>query len=310
MNNNKFSMPSDEMFDTLDTVKNLYGGRQEVLSIELGLIHRDGLATGDVGLIIYVEEKLKENDLLTEEIFPKEIRGLRVDVIEEPAFIVDNVNKGSRKDRFDVIQPGISISSRYSTSGTLGLIVFDKRNNYQPCILSNWHVLARNYIRRTARAGSPVYQPGRLFGGRVKNNIVARFTRSSRSLDAAIATLTGGRDFITEQFESGVNPTTARLPVYGDIVEKSGARTKITRGKIISMTRNSFTIKPVDPDNTDDLELSDGGDSGAIWYDPDTKEAIGLHFAGDTSRHPSDEFSRAKILTHILSRLDISLTPK
>ena len=96
---------------------------------------------------------------------------------------------------------GISISDEFhNAAGTLGGIVIDRANGAE-MILSNWHVLVCEW---TARPGQRIYQPGRLDGGSFANT-VAVLTRHAMSvnLDAAVATLTGSRQYIAKQLELG-----------------------------------------------------------------------------------------------------------
>lgn len=216
-----------------------------------------------------------------------------------------------RNKRFEILQPGISISSKYSTNGTLGLIVYDKTNNYHPCILSNWHVLAkRSFIPRISfRIGKPIFQPGKLpQGGRPKNNtIVAKLTRYDRITDSAIAKITN-RDFILNQFETNTLIKTARVPIKGDVVEKSGTRTGVTRGKVVEVNGDIVTIKTIEDNNPQDIEISAGGDSGCLWYDPITLEGLVLHNSGETDNRPEKEFAKGTMLVKVLEKLNISLT--
>lgn len=212
-----------------------------------------------------------------------------------------------REKKFEIIQPGISISSKYSTNGTLGLIVFDNTNN-RPCILSNWHVLAKNIFPRTSfRIGRPIYQPGKLFQGKRRTNIIAKLTRHDRHTDSAIAEIVN-RQFILNQYESNAIITTARLPQEGDIVEKSGTRTGITKGKIVEINGNRVKIKPIEEGNPSNQEISDGGDSGCLWYDPETLEGLVLHNSGETNNNPDSEFAKGYSLIAIMERLNFSLT--
>ena len=68
-------------------------------------------------------------------------------------------------------------------------------------ILSNWHVLAGNWV---AQPGLPIFQPGRGDGGSYAD-IIAKFSRHSMSvgLYAAVAELTGDRKLVNMQFELG-----------------------------------------------------------------------------------------------------------
>jgi hypothetical protein len=213
----------------------------------------------------------------------------------------------ARENRFETIQPGISISSKYSTNGTLGLIVFDNTNN-KPCILSNWHVLAKNWWPRSSfRIGRPIFQPGKLFQGKLRTNIVARLTRHDRHTDSAIAEIVN-REFILSQYESNIIITSARIPKEGDIVEKSGTRTGITKGKIVDVNGNRVKIKPIVEGNPNNQEISDGGDSGCLWYDPNTMEGLVLHNSGETDNNPNSEFAKGYSLIAVMERLNFSLT--
>ena len=46
------------------------------------------------------------------------------------------------------------------------------------------------------------------------------------------------------------------------------------------------------------------GDSGAVWLDPDTGEAVGLHVGGE-----SFEYALACFLPRVLDELEVSATP-
>lgn len=214
-----------------------------------------------------------------------------------------------RDIKYNILQPGISISSNYSTNGTLGLIVFDKRNNKNACILSNWHVLAKSSFllpRRSFRLGKPIFQPGDLKQSKRNSNIVARLTRHDRKTDSAIAEIIN-RDYILNQYESNVHIQSVRMPAEGDIVEKSGARTGITRGKVVQVSGNSVKIQPIEEGNPQNQEISDGGDSGSLWYDPVTMEGLVLHNSGEKNNKPCAEFAKGYALIAIMERLDISL---
>lgn len=217
-----------------------------------------------------------------------------------------------RNNKFTTIQPGISISSKYSTNGTLGLIVYDKINDYHPCILSNWHVLAKRSIipRLSFSIGSPVYQPGKNISNGIKaENIIARLSRYDRLTDSAIARLLVD-DLNLEQFETNITINSVRIPKKGDIVEKSGARTGVTKGHIVDTLGSYVKIKPIDIQNPDNIEISKGGDSGSIWYDPVTKEGLVLHSHGepDDNSNPQAEYAGGFSLIKVMETLRISFT--
>jgi endonuclease G len=192
-----------------------------------------------------------------------------------------------RAKRADPMRGGISISDEFHNAyGTLGGKVIDRATGAE-MILSNWHVLVADW---GARQGQRIYQPGRLDGG-TSADAVATLTRDSMSvnLDAAVATLTGARALLAEQFDLGALGGVG-IAQLGLEVTKSGRRTGVTRGKVIDvegtvrisygaidkLIRNVMSIEPL----LSFQQASGPGDSGSLWIDPATSRAVGLHFAG------------------------------
>lgn len=215
-----------------------------------------------------------------------------------------------RAVRADPLRGGISISSeRQNGYGTLGGLVVDRLSG-EPMILSNWHVLVGDW---SARAGQRIYQAGRLDGG-VPLDTVAALTRDamSDSLDAAVATLNGSRICINDQLDLG--PVTGvRRAQLGMRVVKSGRRTNVTRGRVTAVDgiakityagldrviRQVVTIEPYWANQ----EVSAPGDSGSWWLEEESRQAVGLHFAG------SNEPERALSLDmlSVLNALNIDI---
>lgn len=190
-----------------------------------------------------------------------------------------------RAGRVTPMQGGISVSNAYrNIYGTLGGLVTDRETG-NPMILSNFHVLVSGWY---ARAGQPIYQPGRGDGGNAADT-VARLSRHAMAsnLDAAVAELTGSRKLINDQF--GLAPVTGvAWAQVGMNVVKSGRTTDVTHGRVTGvegiaklyysgvyrLIRNVIKIEPrVGPD------VSAGGDSGSFWLEEETKNVVGLHFA-------------------------------
>jgi hypothetical protein len=188
------------------------------------------------------------------------------------------------------MQGGISISNaRIGGYGTLGGLVIDRESGAK-MILSNWHVLAGAWY---AQSGWSIYQPGRGDGG-TATDTVAKLSRHAMasSLDAAVAELTGSRQLTNEQFDLDPVKGVDRA-VYGMKVVKSGRRTGVTYGRVAGvggvfkgyyagvkrLIRNVLTIVP----RLDGTEVSSAGDSGSFWLEEETRQAIGLHFAGGDS---------------------------
>jgi hypothetical protein len=70
-----------------------------------------------------------------------------------------------------------------------------------------------------------------------------------------------------------------------------------------------FLIRTPAAGNPDNIEISGSGDSGALWYDPQTREGLGLHFAGESDPAPTAEYALACHLDEVLDELNISLEP-
>jgi hypothetical protein len=263
--------------------------------------HAGKIAENELAIRVHVKQKLAGPALeaATEAgrtaFIPPAIDGFPTDVVQgtyqlhqwrswkpwQPTVEVDARALGANP-----MQGGISISDEFHVAcGTLGGKVTDRATGAE-MILSNWHVLAVDW---RARRGQLIYQPGRLDGG-TATHAVARLTRDAMSanLDAAVATLTGSRPLTDEQL--GLGPVTgagnARL---GMTVVKSGRKSRITQGRVVEidstariryghlerLIRNVMSIEPLNGG-----EVSRPGDSGSWWLNAETREAIGLHFAG------------------------------
>ncbi len=217
-----------------------------------------------------------------------------------------------RRKRFHTIQPGISIGT--FASGTLGLICFDKLNRKRPCLLTADHVIQ-------GRVGTIVSQPGAgLDRGRFFVDGIANKLRSDLNGDAAIAGLKRNRKYIHDQYETSNIISGAQQVKVGDVLTKSGRTTALTTAVVdgigvyfknsshLRKAINGFRLAPIDDQNADDIQISDNGDSGAIWFDSKTNKGLGLLFAGENgSVKANQEFCLAQHLTDIIERLHISI---
>ncbi|HSL42178.1 MAG TPA: hypothetical protein VK897_02025, partial [Anaerolineales bacterium] len=227
---------------------------------------------------------------------PAEINGFPTDVLQGTyrpqqwqswrSWWRPTTRRNERATSTDPMRGGISISDEFRLAyGTLGGKVYDRLTG-EEMILSNWHVLAGDW---RARRGQLIYQPGRLDGGTFAN-ASACLTRDAMgdNLDAAVATLTGRRRLLNEQF--GLGPVTSATDAQlGAEVVKSGRSSYITYGRIVevnSVARMRYgyleriirDVIIIDPLNGG--EVSRPGDSGSWWLSWRTKQAVGLHFAG------------------------------
>ena len=237
--------------------------------------------------------------------------------------IVPEAEAGPRKVRIDPVVPGVSVAHTNETAGTIGCIVFD-RHDGTPYVLSNWHVLqgARGAI------GDEIVQPGPHDDNRVHLNRLGRLVRSHLGMagDCAIATVED-RSFERDIFELGVEVEQLAEPELGDKLVKSGRTTSVTHGVVTRI----HTIAKIDYDapvgeqsiggfeiglDEDNLpgngEISQGGDSGAVWLvkgssGKPAKVMAGLHFAGEGPGDPN-EHAIACYAKSVFEKLEITPT--
>ena len=105
-----------------------------------------------------------------------------------------------------------------------------------------------------------------------------------RRVDAALARIEHGLVCRNDQMGTGKVIRSFREPVVGDILEKSARTTGTTRARVAAVERpaaeltNAFILERLSGDTE---PISCDGDSGAVWYDPETLEGVGLHHGGE-----------------------------
>jgi endonuclease G len=295
----------------LDVVREEWLERPGVVAVDLGYKWVAGQMTPELSIRVHVVSKKRRSFIPKHEIFPEELGGIKVDVIEAnyipQAYYKSKLESAvdGRDDRYQVVPLGVSIGSRFSTAGTLGAKVIDLKSGDE-MILSNWHVMAG---RPGARAGTPIWQPGWIDGGTNEDNTIAQLTRWVLGPhDAAVATITGARKVTTKTLEgrSIVDVTEPRL---GMRVWKSGRSTGYTEGLIdgikmrVSLPYGDLGVKKLESvfhivprPGAGDVEISRGGDSGAVWVDQASGKAVGLHFAGESANLPEHALAGEIIL--------------
>src|SRR5262245_1135222 len=333
--------PSQEQLNQVyEKVVKTYSQRPNVTGVDIGFKYEGPKRTNQMAVRIHVKEKIPKEALEADELFPQKIDDVPIDIIQAnykarsaPATELDTaglepdlleplaaaIESDSRRVRFDTLQPGISVGHPNGSFGTLGGVVFDRRTR-RKWLCGNWHVFVGSL---EAVPGDPIVQPGRKFGGRSPRDRIAtleRFLLDAHG-DAALALLTVARPATDAQFETGIRVTEARMVQPGEIVIKSGVSTDVTRGIVDGIgqytinysigprTIKGFKVVPEKHGNPDDLELSSGGDSGAMWYAENDGKGVGLHFAGETDPEPTEENALACHLPDVLEQLNISLVP-
>lgn len=286
---------------TLESVRDEWLRRPGVTAVDLGFKWSSGQMTDSLAIRIHVTRKKDRSELRGEELFPEQIDGIAVDIVEAtyaPQTTVDARLESAvdgRGNRFDVIPIGVSIGSKYTTAGTLGAKVIDA-NTGDEMIISNWHVMAG---RLDIEKGASIWQPGWIDGGTREENTIAQLSRWVLGpYDAAVARLIGARKVQTKTLE-GRSVLETTDPHLGMMVWKSGRSTGYTEGMIDGMKmkislsyqgagthslEQAFRIVPRPGSRIG--EISIGGDSGSVWVDEISGKAVGLHFAGEIGNSP------------------------
>ncbi|MGH7597208.1 MAG: hypothetical protein ACREOI_12705 [bacterium] len=289
--------------------------------IDFGIPKHEGqLAEGELAIRFHVRKKFSDFALETSHstrcIQPM-IGGFPTDVLEGTYhphrftgwFTGLTRPTSSPVSRAELLCGGLSISNEIYTFATLGGLVIDRTTNAE-MILSNWHVLVGRW---GVRQGARIYQPGRRDGGSEKD-VIATLTRDAMTanLDAAVAMLNGRRKMLNEQLHLGPVTGVGQAQL-GMKVVKSGRRTGVTYGHVTAIEgiarmfydrveriiRHVVTIEP----SQAHADVSAGGDSGSWWLNAETRQAIGLHFAGSDS----PERALAHDMQTVLEALNIDI---
>lgn len=316
------SVQPDEMEKAeaaLAKVREAWLQREGVTAVDLGFKWSKGEMTGQLSIRVHVSRKKPAEELSDADLFPKEVDGIPVDVLEATYGIQvmlegDSQLEGAvdgRGNRFDEIPLGVSIGGPNVTAGTLGAKVFDA-DTQEAYILSNWHVLLGT---TSAQPGDPIWQPGRLDGGRAEDKI-AEVTRSVLGpFDAAIARITGERPILDTTLE-GDKVEDVTTPRLGMLVWKSGRTTGRTEGfvdGVMMSTQINYrsagvrllerVIRIVPRPGSPPGEVSLGGDSGSVWVDEESGKAVALHFAGEVGDAP--EHALGNDIRKVIERLQV-----
>ncbi len=196
---------------------------------------------------------------------------------------------------------GVSTGHPDITAGTIGCRVKDSQGNVYA--LSNNHVYANS---NKATLGDNVLQPGPYDGGKDPADAIGTLYdfepisfSNNNYMDAAIAiSSTGDLGTATPNGAYGTPNSTTVSASIGQNVQKYGRTTSLTKGEIAEInvtvdvcyeTAGPFRCKSsarfINQISITPGTFSGGGDSGSlIVTDDDSKNPVGLLFAGSTTR--------------------------
>lgn len=294
--------------------------KSNVVGVGVGLKETHGDTTDEICVKVLVNRKLLPEALLSAELVPKEVEGIRTDVIQ----VGDLRALQAPTDRWRPAPGGVSIGHYRITAGTLGCIVRD-RDTGERLILSNNHVLANS---NDASLGDAILQPGPTDGGKISTDTIGtllrfipiQFTTTPGICDIAniyarlgnmIAKILGSShrvdvSSINPQAINKVDAALARPNLDSDVLDeirnigeiggvldaelemplrKSGRTTDFTTDKVqvLDVTVNvSYGIGRTATFEEQIVTgpMSEGGDSGSLIVHGDSLDAVGLLFAG------------------------------
>lgn len=174
---------------TLKRARGFFLNKKNVIGVGAGMKQVGLERTQQPSIIVFVEKKVRREDLKREQVIPAQIDGVATDVIE-----IGRVRLlDGRTEKVRPARPGISIGHYKVTAGTFGAVVRDVKNG-ELLILSNNHILANATDGKDKRAasGDPVYQPGPYDGGAEGDKIaeLVRFwpiVRAEKQADCPVA---------------------------------------------------------------------------------------------------------------------------
>ena len=295
---------SDRLRDAYAQAIRRFSGRPGVLGIGIGLPMSNGKIDDNRKVIrVFVEEKLPAEAVDDRHLIPTRIDGIRVDV-QALCMQGDTHDTASFDDTTMAAQaelrPGISIGNAAGPPGTLGLIA---TSDGKPCLVSADHVLAP-----LTSSSQDVYQPAPADGGAGPEHLVGRVWRVNRALGVATASVSTMRSLVRSPMGTTVVVKKFRLPKIGETVTKVGRSTDKTHGVVrdfvsIQGCARGFVIWPAGGTRTN-VEISKGGDSGAVWYSEDDSAGIAIQERGEPDGVPNQEWAVAAGLVYAADALN------
>jgi hypothetical protein len=263
-----------------------------VTRVQVGLKETGGQATEEVAFHVYVDKKKALQDLPVEQRIPPYIFDIPTDVIQNDMFVPETVLMGGGriKGTGDATLGAIVLASAANTNVAAGT----------PLALTNSHAAKDNgaLVGETSHCDCKCCTCcdfGRVVDSQITDEV-----------DAAIATLNSGVRFSHEIIMIGAMRGTGIAVLHTPIV-KYGVSTTLTRGFVTNPDfdppRRSdghdlihqIRVAPVAPFT----DMSEGGDSGSVYINPNTNQIVGLHHSGAGSLSTGNHIGRVVDLMKI-----------
>ena len=293
---------------------------KNVKDLGVGFKFVNNVLTEELSIIIEVSKKEIPDHIALDQLLPKQIEGVALDIIESPApeklfFERNEVHpeilkiSDQRNQFYEELLGGIWIRNKHrrGAGGTLGAVVYD-RNNGDAYGITSRHVLfpKHSFVLRKKVA---VIQPNT--GSLSQATIGKALINNHEGPDCIRFQLNDHRSIHEHSQVMGIAGMITGIEkeiVCGAKVMKSGARTGVTYGIIVceSICNEGFIVYPDEDYDLIDGELSMPGDSGAIWLTNDEQmKAVGLHWLGNRRKYVDAELSVALKMERVAEYLNI-----
>jgi hypothetical protein len=323
-------MPEKKDSGTIAALQEVVSSKQADALLKLRNVEGFGIAnkitegedTEELGLTVFVSQKLPKELLHKEDVVPASIANVSTDVVDTQGEIMalpelaiqqpyvprselaiqpgatersEEVTIELLRERVRPVEGGYSVGHYQITAGTYATAVRDAQPfpgvPLRYYVLSNNHVLANS---NNARIGDPILQPGPFDGGVVSRDTIARLSRwvtiqfGPNSLNYVDAAVAEGQFHVLDREIYWIGYVRGAIaPTVGLLVQKTGRTTNHTTGRItaINATVNvNYGGGQVARfvNQIVTTNMSAGGDSGSLLLDLENR-AVGLLFAGSSA---------------------------
>lgn len=284
-------MTREEIIARTEQIKQLHKKAEKILlklpgvvGVGIGVKEVNNELTEELSFRVYVERKKATADLPPAQRVPKEVLGVKTDVIEMD--VTEQIVDGSE---YRPVKGGIQIGNGTGSLGTLGCVAKRTADGVMVA-LSNHHVMFAGGKGVGDKIGQPDFsescccscgEVGTIAAGAIPAGGVAGL------VDGAIATVKAGITNIQEINQIGIiTGTTEAVPL--ETVRKVGRTTGLTTGIVVEI--NSPATSSAGPTFTHQVRIrpadgvpkfSDNGDSGSVIVNANNK-VVALLWGGNT----------------------------
>lgn len=309
--------------------------KKNVVGVDIAEKVTDGKKTGELSIVVFVDQKQPLSKVAAKDRVPKEVDGVKTDVQElqielqsmkAMAQVEDGFSPFVDPAAYPTLEGGISMgplrsvhldppdvpaSGNYVFVGTLGAMVRDRATG-ATMALTNFHVAC---INNSWTVGDRMVQQSLVDGGTSAGQF-GSLTRATLSdqVDGAVVTVDATKS--SSGSVHGIGNVAGHTPAtVGMPVRKRGRTTELTFGTVVStdltVTINygsdvgSHTLHHqirIDTDTTKSTRFSDHGDSGSVIMD-DSRNVVGLLFGGATD----GSMTFANPIQSVLDELSVDL---